>query len=86
MTRDELAALRDALTAILTWPEPVLEQVAAWLAPEPRSPATASTIIRPRSQQRRPAPHTKAPVATCYRWRALSGPAKGTPASGSSSR
>ena len=34
MTRDELAALHAALSTVLTWPKPVLEQIAAWLAPE----------------------------------------------------
>jgi len=38
MTRAELAALRDALTAVLAWPQPVLELVARWLAPEPAKP------------------------------------------------
>jgi hypothetical protein len=34
VNRKELVALHTALSAVLTWPEPVLEQVAAWLAPE----------------------------------------------------
>jgi Winged helix-turn-helix DNA-binding len=38
MDREELTVLRDALTAVLAWPEPVLEQVARWLAPEPAKP------------------------------------------------
>ena len=34
MNREELVALHAALSTVLTWPEPVLEQVARWLAQE----------------------------------------------------
>ena len=33
MNRDELAALRDAISRVLAWPDAVCDQVAAWLAP-----------------------------------------------------
>ncbi len=38
MTRDELAALRDALEAVLTWPDGVREQIARWLRSEAAKP------------------------------------------------
>ena len=34
MNRDELTALRDAIGVLLTWPDSVRDQVAAWLKPE----------------------------------------------------
>jgi hypothetical protein len=34
VNREELVALHAALSTVLTWPEPVLEQVAAWLTPD----------------------------------------------------
>ena len=34
MNRDELAALRDAINVLLTWPDAVRDQIAAWLTPE----------------------------------------------------
>ena len=34
MNRDELAALRDAIDVLLTWPDAVHDQIAAWLTPE----------------------------------------------------
>jgi hypothetical protein len=38
MTRDELAALRDAIDTVLTWPDAVRDQVARWLTPEATKP------------------------------------------------
>ena len=38
MTRDELAALRDALEAVLAWPDAVRVEVARWLAPAAAKP------------------------------------------------
>jgi hypothetical protein len=34
VNRDELAALRDALSTVLAWPEAVRAEVARWIAPE----------------------------------------------------
>jgi hypothetical protein len=38
MDREELSALHDALGIVLTWPENVRTQIAAWLAPEAAKP------------------------------------------------
>ena len=38
MNRDELAALRDAIGVLLTWPDSVRDQVAAWLTPQAAKP------------------------------------------------
>jgi Winged helix-turn-helix DNA-binding len=38
MNREELAALRDAIDAVLTWRDGVREQVADWLTPEASKP------------------------------------------------
>ena len=38
MTRDELAALRDAIDTVLTWPPAVLAEVARWLSPPAAKP------------------------------------------------
>ena len=52
MTRDELAALRDAIDTVLTWPHSVRAEIARWLAPpatkpgnglDPHPPPVAST-------------------------------------------
>jgi hypothetical protein len=39
MNREELSALRDAIDAVLAWPESVCDQVARWLAPEASKPS-----------------------------------------------
>ena len=38
MNREELVALRDALDAVLTWPESVCAEMARWLAAETAKP------------------------------------------------
>ena len=38
MTRDELAALRDAIDTVLTWPDSVRAEIARWLAPAAAKP------------------------------------------------
>jgi hypothetical protein len=38
MTRNELAALRDAIDTVLTWPPAVLAEVARWLTPAAPQP------------------------------------------------
>ena len=38
MNRDELAALRDAIDAVLTWPDSVRAEMTRWLAPETAKP------------------------------------------------
>jgi hypothetical protein len=38
MNRDELAALRDAIDTVLTWPDAVRDQVARWLTPAAAKP------------------------------------------------
>jgi hypothetical protein len=38
MTRAELVALRDALEAVLSWPDSVRAEVARWLTPEAAKP------------------------------------------------
>ena len=45
MDRAELGALRDAIDTILSWPDPVRDQIAQWLQPKPRSP-TPPIMIR----------------------------------------
>jgi hypothetical protein len=62
-TRDELAALRDAIDMVLTWPDAVRTEVARWLAPEaakgngvdPRPPAAPTKEAKVRQAKvRRP--------------------------------
>jgi hypothetical protein len=58
MTRDELVALRDAIDLVLTWPDPVRDEVARWLVPEvakpnghdPHPPATPMSAVDARSR------------------------------------
>jgi hypothetical protein len=38
MDREQLVQLRDALNVVLSWPPAVLDQIAAWLAPEAAKP------------------------------------------------
>jgi len=66
VTRDELVQLRDALTAVLAWPQPVVDQVARWLAPEPAKPGNGldhspppptSSESKEGSPRRQPAPY-----------------------------
>jgi hypothetical protein len=38
MTREELAALRDAIDVVLEWPDSVCQQIGAWLTPEAAKP------------------------------------------------
>jgi hypothetical protein len=39
--RDELGALRDAIDTILSWPDPVRDQIAQWLQPKTAKPNAA---------------------------------------------
>jgi hypothetical protein len=68
MNRRELAALRDAIDTLLTWPDGVREQIARWLTPEaskpngrdPHPPVAAPT---PRPAKARPGKPTEAQAA-----------------------
>ena len=63
MTRNELAALRDAIDTVLTWPRRCSLRSPAGSRRRRRSPATTSTRIRPRSSPDR----ARAPPS--HRWR-----------------
>jgi hypothetical protein len=39
--RAELGALRDAIDSILSWPDPVRDQIAQWLQPKTAKPNAA---------------------------------------------
>ena len=41
MDRAELGALRDAIDTILSWPDPVRDQIAQWLQPKTAKPNAA---------------------------------------------
>ena len=41
MNRAELGALRDAIDTILSWPDPVRDQIARWLQTDPSKPNRA---------------------------------------------
>jgi hypothetical protein len=47
MTRDELAALRDAIDTVLTWPDSVRAEMARWLAPPAARPGNGLDPHRP---------------------------------------
>jgi hypothetical protein len=51
MTRDELAALRDAIDTVLTWPDAVRAEVARWLTP----------AAKPNGRDPHPPPHPPTP-------------------------
>jgi hypothetical protein len=48
MNREELVALRDAIDTVLTWPDAVRDQIAAWLAPEATKGAARGNGLDPR--------------------------------------
>jgi hypothetical protein len=54
MNRAELGALRDAIDAILSWPDSVRDQIAQWLQTDVASPSGASPGILSRSRSNRP--------------------------------
>jgi hypothetical protein len=62
MDRGELAALRNAIDIVLTWPDSVRDQVAAWLAPtaqsgngvDPHPPPVAAPAPPRQAKRRRP--------------------------------
>ena len=47
MTRDELAALRDAIDTVLTWPDSVRAEIARWLAPAAAKPGNGLDLHPP---------------------------------------
>jgi hypothetical protein len=62
MNREELTALHDAIGVLLTWPQSVRDQIAAWLAPgatkgnglDPHPPIAATAPPRQAKGRRRP--------------------------------
>ena len=52
MTRAELGALRDAIDTILSWPDPVRDQIARWLQTDASKPNRADRGT-PRSRSNR---------------------------------
>ena len=54
MNRAELGALRDAIDTILTWPDPVRDQVAQWLQTDASKPNGAVPGRMSRSRSNRP--------------------------------
>ena len=55
MNRAELGALRDAIDTILSWPDPVRDQIAQWLQTDVLKPngAVPGRLSRSRSNRRR---------------------------------
>ena len=47
MTRDELAALRDAIDTVLTWPDSVRAEIARWLSPAAAKPGNGLDLHPP---------------------------------------
>ena len=46
MNRAELGALRDAIDTILSWPDPVRDQIARWLQTDASKPNRADRVRR----------------------------------------
>jgi hypothetical protein len=65
MNRQELVALQDALAAVLSWPDPVRDQVAQWLTPPVSKPGNGHVPHPPNTHGETSAPRpAKAPPQT----------------------
>jgi hypothetical protein len=60
LSRDELAALRDAIDVALSWPDRVRDLVGQWLAPETAKPNGRDAASTPRPAEPR---HRKSAVS-----------------------
>jgi hypothetical protein len=59
MNREELTALHDAIGVLLTWPDAVRDQIAAWLAPEAAKGAAKGNGVDPKPPMAATAPPSR---------------------------